>query len=169
MISQTDAFKTTLAQYANGPAQLESVLSGLAGSDLDWSLSADSWSIRQMVHHLADGDEIWRTCIKAALGNEQGLFTLRWYWDKHQMEWSQNWYYAGRDIELSLAVLRTNRQQMVELINLYPGAPEKSIRLQKPDGGEERITVGYIIDMQGRNVLGHIEDIKQVLRAYHDR
>ena len=169
MTERSNETDNTLAQYIDSLATLEKVLLALGAKELDLSLAPDSWSIRQIVHHLADGDEIWRTCIKAALGNEQGLFTLRWYWDKPQLEWSQNWHYAGRDIESSLVILRANRRQMVELIKLSPGALEKSIRLQKPDGGEERVTIGYIIGMQGRHVLGHIEDIKQILQAYHDR
>ena len=169
MIEQSNVTGKTLAQYIDGLADLEKILLGLSAKELGLSLAPDSWSIRQIIHHLADGDEIWRTCIKAALGNEQGLFTLRWYWDKPQLEWSQNWHYAGRDIQLSLAILRANRRQMVELINLSPGALEKSIRLQKPDGGEEAVTVGYIIGMQGRHVLGHIEDIRRILQASHDR
>ena len=169
MIEQSNETGKTLAQYIDSLADLEKILLGLSAKELGLSLAPDSWSIRQIIHHLADGDEIWRTCIKAALGNEQGLFTLRWYWDKPQLEWSQNWHYARRDIESSLVILRANRQQMVELIKLSPGAMERSIRLQKPDGGEERITVGYIIGMQGRHVFGHIEDIRQILQAYYDR
>jgi len=42
------------------------------------------------VHHLADGDDIWTICIKAALGNSEGLFSLQWYWDKPQTEWAEN-------------------------------------------------------------------------------
>ena len=74
----------TLALYADGPAQLEAVLMGLTESDLDLAQTSDSWTIRQIVHHLADGDDLWKTCIKAALGNSEGSFSLQWYWDKPQ-------------------------------------------------------------------------------------
>ena len=83
--------KTILAQYADGPAQLESALAGLTETDLDLTLSADSWSIRQIAHHTVDGDDIWKTCIKTALGNSDALFSLQWYTAKPQMEWSESW------------------------------------------------------------------------------
>ena len=69
MIQQAYTPSATLALYADGPTQLEAVLMGLTESDLNLAQPGDSWTIRQIVHHLADGDDLWKTCIKAALGN----------------------------------------------------------------------------------------------------
>jgi hypothetical protein len=63
MNNQANTFKSVLAQYAQGPTLLEQALSGLTDTDLDLTLSEDSWSIRQIVHHIADGDDIWKICI----------------------------------------------------------------------------------------------------------
>ena len=152
----------TLALYADGPAQLEAVLSGLSEVDLDLAQTGDSWTMRQIVHHLADGDDIWKTCIKAALGNGEGLFSLQWYWDKPQTAWAENWNYARRSIESSLALLHLNRQHIVELIGQTPNAWEKSIRIKWPDGEEERITIGEVLEMQASHVVGHIHDIQMI-------
>lgn len=156
----------TLALYADGPAQLETALMGLTESDLDLAQTSDSWTIRQIVHHLADGDDLWKTCIKAALGNSEGLFSLQWYWDKPQIEWAENWKYADRRIESSLALLRANRQHIVELVHQTPGAWEKSIRLKWPEGEEERITIGEVLEMQASHVVGHIDDIRMIRQRH---
>ena len=166
MVSKIDTHETILAQYIEGPAQLESALAGLTESDLNLALTADSWSIRQIVHHLADGDDIWKICIKAALGNNDGLFTLQWYWDKPQMEWSENWHYASRNIKSSLALLHANRHHTMELVQQTPDVWEKSIFLQRPDGQNERIIVGWILEMQARHVVEHIKDIKAIRNTY---
>jgi hypothetical protein len=152
----------TLALYADGPAQLEAVLMGLTESDLSLAPTSDSWTIRQIVHHLADGDDIWKICIKAALGNSEGLFSLQWYWDKPQIDWAESWKYADRSIEPSLALLRANRRHIVELVRQTPDAWEKSIRVKWPDGEVERITVGEVLEMQARHVVGHINDIQMI-------
>lgn len=166
MTEQTESASEALALYADGPVQLETVLAGLAEWDLDLAMHRDSWSIRQIVHHIADGDDIWKICIKAALGNNDGEFTLQWYWDKPQLEWSANWKYASRGIEPSLALLRANRRHIVELVSLTPGAWEKSIWLKPPKGRKERITVGWIIAMQAGHIVDHIKDIQNILQAY---
>lgn len=156
----------SLALFADGPAQLEAVLMGLTESDLNLAQTSESWTIRQIVHHLADGDDLWKTCIKAALGNSEGLFSLKWYWDKPQTEWAENWKYANRSIEPSLALLRANRHQIVELVQQTPDAWEKSIRLKWPESEEERITIGKVLEMQASHVVGHINDI-QMIRQTH--
>jgi uncharacterized damage-inducible protein DinB len=156
----------TLALYADGPAQLEAVLMGLTESDLNLARTSDSWTIRQIVHHLADGDDLWKTCIKAALGNSEGLFSLQWYWDKPQTEWAENWKYADRSIEASLALLRANRRHIAELVQQTPNAWEKSIRLKWPEGEEERITIGEVLEDQASHVVGHINDIRMIRQAH---
>ena len=157
----------TLAQYADGPAQLEAALIGLTESDLNLAQTSDSWTIRQIVHHLADGDDIWKICIKAALGNSEGLFSLQWYWDKPQTEWAENWKYANRSTEPSLALFRANRHHIVGLVQQTPDAWEKSIRLKWPDREEGRITIGDVLGMHVRHVVGHIDDIQMIRRAYN--
>ena len=47
-----------LALYADGPAQLTDVLTGFTESELNLALTTGSWTIRQIVHHIADGDDI---------------------------------------------------------------------------------------------------------------
>ncbi len=165
MIDQIES--SIVTQYADGPSRLEAALTGLTDSELNLALSADSWSLRQIVHHLADGDDIWKICIKAALGNNEGLFSLQWYWDRPQTEWADNWSYAHRSVGSSLGLLHANRQHIVELLEQIPNACEKSIRLKWPDGPEERITVRDVLEMQTRHVADHIHDIQLIRQAHH--
>jgi hypothetical protein len=166
MKERSETPEEILVRYADGPLQLETALRDLAEGDLDQVPSAGSWSIRQIVHHLADGDDLWKLCIKMALGNSEGLFALQWYWEKEQMEWSRNWNYAGRDIASSLALLQANRRHIVELVQPIVKTWEKSVRLQRPHMPDERITIGDVIKMQAEHVVGHIQDIQTIRLAY---
>jgi uncharacterized damage-inducible protein DinB len=162
----TPAFSSEIiSYYADGPARLEAALSGLTDSELDLSLAEGAWSIRQIVHHIADGDDLWKMCIKAALGNSDGPFTLKWYWDKTQMEWSASWSYASRSVESSLTLLDANRHHIVELLESVPDALEKSIRLQPPHGEDVHITVREVLEMQVRHMTGHTQDIQSIRLA----
>lgn len=158
--------ETILARYADGPAQLESAISGLKESELDLAQSSDSWSIRQIVHHVADGDDIWKIAIKAALGNSSGTYSLLWYWDKPQDEWVESWDYASRGIESSLGLFRANRRHMVQLLQPIPDAWERHIFIQRPDGEKRQTTVGYIVEMQADHVQGHIDDIRRIREVH---
>ncbi len=166
MINQTDATQAILAQYADGPSLLDSALAGLSETDLDLALSADSWSIRQTVHHLVDGDDLWKACIKMALGNSEALFSLQWYTVKSQMEWSGNWAYSHRGLEPSLALYRASRRHIVDLLEHIPGACEKSIRFDRPGKEEMLITVFDVVELHVRHLTEHIKTIKAIRQAH---
>ncbi len=153
-----------LALYADGPARLDAVLHGLSESALDQALTAETWTIRQIVHHIADGDDLWKTCIKAALGNPDGVFDMQWYQDRPQTEWAARWRYAYRPVGPSLARFRADRASIVELVQQTPNAWEQSILVRTSEGGEERVSVGEVLEGQATHAAGHVRDI-QAIRA----
>ena len=166
MTRQAVLANAILVQYAQGPAQLEAALAGIAESNLDLAAEPDAWTIRQIIHHVADGDDLWKTCLKAALGRGESSFDLRWYWARPQMEWSEIWMYASRSIASSLALLHANRRHVLDLVRSCPDAWDRSIWLQHPQGRAERITVGEILEMQARHVFEHIEEIQAIRKAH---
>lgn len=166
MKKQANTSTAILAQYADGPAQLEAALIGLTESALDLAQAPDTWTIRQIVHHIADGDDIWKICIKAALGNSEGLFSLQWYWEKPQTEWAQEWRYASRRIEPSLALLCANRRHIVELVQQAPDVCQKSIWLKRPRRRKVRITVADVLEIQAGHVVEHINEIRTIRQTY---
>lgn len=152
----------TLASYAAGPDRLEAAIAGLSEDKLDLALSPRSWSIRQIVHHLADGDDIWKVFVKRAIGNPQGLFELAWYWEIPQDEWVSHWAYAQRAIEPSLALFRANHKHVVQLLESIPGAWEKCLPIRFLSGTQQSISVAEVMDMQARHVEGHIDEICKI-------
>ena len=165
MSDQTRDPDAIIARYADGPAQLEAAIAGLTEEALDLAQTADTWTIRQIVHHIVDGDDIWKIGIKAALGNSSGTFTLQWYWDRPQDDWVGSWDYAGRDLEPSLALFRANRRHILQLLSQVPDAWERSMSIKWPEGQKAQITVGYIVEMQAGHVLGHIDDIRTIRQS----
>ena len=165
MLAQTDT-QTILTQYADGPSLLNSALSGLSETDLDLVPGIDSWSIRQIVHHLVDGDDIWKTCIKIALGNSDALFSLQWYAAKPQTEWSECWAYSQRGLKSSLALYRANRSHIMDLLEHIPGALEKSVRFDRPGKEELRITVFDVVELHVQHLAEHIDSIKAIRQKH---
>jgi len=155
-----------LTSYVDGPERLEAALVGLEEADLDASLSPGSWTIRQIVHHLADGDYLWSLCIKAALGESRGLLSYLWYWEKPQDEWAEHWDYAGREIGPSLELFRANRVHIAQSLRQTPDAWERTALITLQDDKEELISVKYVVEMQTRHVDMHVEDI-QAMREKH--
>jgi uncharacterized damage-inducible protein DinB len=166
MTKQTHNREEILDRYAQGPGQLEAALAGLSDVDLDAALTDDTWTIRQIVHHIVDGDDLWKAVIKAALGSSRGLFSFLWYWDIPQDEWAERWDYAGRAIEPALALLRANRRHIVQLLQGRPAAWEHYALITLRDGEERPTSVGYVVEMQADHLLSHIDDIRRIRQAH---
>jgi uncharacterized damage-inducible protein DinB len=142
-----------------GPPLLERALAGLQDADLDKPPAQGGWTIRQVVHHVVDGDDLWKTCVKVALGNEQAEFTLAWYWVLPQEVWADRWAYAHRSVDVSLALLKANRDHILQLLRQMPDGWSRSVGIRKSDGKIERVTVGAVVEMQADHVAHHVKRI----------
>jgi hypothetical protein len=161
-----------LTRYADGPAQLQAAIARLNEPELDAAADAESWTIRQIVHHIVDGDDIFKLCIKMALGKGQPAFDLQWYWDMPQTRWAELWAYGERAIGPSLALFSANRCHTVELSQKIPDAWERSIVIrgtivEEHRSMEERVTVAQVIEQGCDHLEGHIEDIRKIRQAVH--
>jgi hypothetical protein len=81
MTKGTSEEDVILTRYADRPTRLTAAIASLTEADLDTALGQESWTIRQIVHPIVDGDDIFKACIKIALGNDHAVFDLQWYWD----------------------------------------------------------------------------------------
>jgi hypothetical protein len=161
MDEQTSHRESTIARYADGPDQLAAAIAGLSEGELDLAERDDTWTIRQIVHHIVDGDDIWKVFIKRAIGNPAGTFDLQWYWGMPQDEWVERWAYARREIEPSLALFRANRGHVVQLLDHVSGAWQQSLLVRWPNGTEQEVSVAAVVEMQARHVTGHLDDIRR--------
>jgi hypothetical protein len=162
MTDETRTPEEILALFAEGAALLQEAVAGLTEVQLDLALDGESWSIRQIVHHVVDGDDLWKTFIKVALGNSEGSFDLRWYWDLPQDTWAQRWKYAERPIEPSLARFVANRQHVVRLIEATQDAWGLSAWVRTPEG-RRQVPLSWVVTTQADHVVAHIEDVRRIL------
>lgn len=151
-----------LVRYLEGPDVLEAALAELDEAVLDAEPPAGGWTIRQIVHHLADGDDLWKIGLKAALGETGDEFTLEWYWTQPQDAWAEKWAYSERMVEVSLALLRAIRIHVAQLLTCVPGAWDRSVALRKPDGEVVRLTVEQIVAMQTEHLEHHLRRIREI-------
>ncbi len=152
-----------ITRYREGPDLLERAVIGLRDSQLDARPSGGGWSIREIVHHIADGDDIWKMGIKMAIGNQQAEFDLRWYASLPQTTWSDRWAYRRRSIGASLSLLRATREHVLQLLASVPDSWNQSVVVRTPKGGTEKVTVGFVIQMQADHVMHHLERIRAIL------
>ncbi len=153
-----------VSRYREGPDLLEEAVIGLRDSQLDARPAAGGWSVREIVHHIADGDDIWKMGIKMAIGNDQAEFPLGWYSSLPQVTWSDRWAYRRRSIGASLSLLRASREHVMQLLASVPDAWNRSVVVRTPEGEIEQVPVGFVIQMQADHVMHHLERIRAILQ-----
>lgn len=158
--------EAVIARYAEGPNLLEKAIAGLSADELDLAESDDTWTIRQYVHHVVDGDDIWKAFIKQAIGNPSSRYELQWYWDLLQDEWVMRWDYANRAIEPSLGLYRASRAHIVQLLLRIPAAWERSLMIRWTNGDDQDVKVSWVVEMQTQHVIGHVDDIRRARKIH---
>lgn len=163
-----DNREEALTRFRKGTALLEAAVRGLDEERLDAMPPGGGWTIRQIVHHVADGDDLWKLGIKIALGSDQAGFSLAWYQGQSQGVWADRWAYASRPIGPSLSLLRSGREQVLQLLEHVPDAWHREVTCCAQDGRTERVSVGFVIGMQADHLLRHLARVRDTLNGPHD-
>ncbi len=116
-----------LALLAAGADALVAALAGLPEADLDRSITPSAWTIRQIVHHLADGEIVWSVFLRMALGVPDASAQLDWY--PGNEEWAGALDYAGRPIEAAVALFRAQRLYTAHLLEHLDASWEQCVLL----------------------------------------
>ncbi len=153
-----------LDSYLKGPSRLRVAVGELTDTQLDLAPSSGGWTIREIVHHIVDGDDIWDVAIKAAFGNPQTHLTFSWYWDIKQDEWARHWDYAARPVAPSLELFTASRAHIAQLLQMQPDAWGRCVIIDWPKHPAESANVGEMIASQARHAHTHIDDILAILR-----
>ncbi|MEM7119561.1 MAG: DinB family protein [Chloroflexota bacterium] len=162
MNKQKSPHDELIAKYANCPSQLEAAIRGLSDGDLDQRKTDNDWTIREIIHHIVDGDDLWKTFVKQAIGSPKGAAFFNWYWDVPQDEWVKHWRYKERAIEPSLALFRANRAHIVQLLRHTPGVMEMGLRVSWPYREESEATIALLLKGQTQHVLDHVAEIGEI-------
>jgi hypothetical protein len=168
MNEELPPWEDLLNEYRAGPDRLFSVAEGLSDQELALAPDKNSWSVRQIIHHLSDGAIIWGMFIRQALGGQGGEFNLHWYWEKTQDEWAEHWKYSGRDIRPTLDLYRANIENLSSLLAAVAEPWNYTLKIFWPEGEEYNATVADSIQIQAVHLAQHLEDMQRILAGKKD-
>ncbi len=146
-----------LALYETGPDALDAALTGLSEAELNLASSPGGWTIRQIVHHLADLEAATLGQIMMAFAEPGRVYQGNPF---SPDTWATSLDYAGRPIGASVQLLRAIREHVVQLAHHLPDVYERSSR--EPDGRDDAISL--TLGMLGGHALEHIEEIRETRR-----
>jgi hypothetical protein len=98
-------------RYRTGTADVEAAVAAITDAELDRQpAAADDWTVRQIVHHLADSEAMAYIRLRRLIAEESPPIA-----GYDEPEWARRLHYE-RPVESSLAVLRAVRSASLELV-----------------------------------------------------
>ena len=153
-----DEVAELLERFRRGPELVASVLTGAAGAEVDFKPAPDEWSVRQIVAHLADSEQVGCYRLRRVLAEDNP--TLEWYDEK---AWAEKLDYARRKYSQSLETFRRTRSENYELLKDL--SPED---WQRPGVHSQYgpLTLLSLLKKYAEHAEGHARQIRRVRDAY---
>ncbi|MCL5998476.1 MAG: DinB family protein [Chloroflexi bacterium] len=153
-----------IAQFSAGADRLAALLRDLPASALDLSLGPGEWSIRQIVHHVADDGDVWCMALKKAIATPGA--PIRFEGFPGNEAWADALAFHKRPIEPALALLDAHRRVMTHLATAFPEAWDCTITIIDPQGREIPVSVGAMIGFLGKHLDEHAGVIEAIKRKH---
>lgn len=153
--ASTAADRTTrLANIAALPSALRGAVRGLTDAQLDTPYRPDGWTVRQLVHHVADSHLNAYCRIKLALTEDDP--TIRPYDEQRWAELPD----SKLPIDISLTLLdATHTRWSVILASLTPA--DFARPMQHPESGAHTVdSMVALYDWHGRHHVAHITALR---------
>lgn len=104
-----------LERFRRGGELLATATTGAAGAELDFKPGADKWSVRQIVCHLADSEQVGAMRLRQTIAEDNP--TVAWY---DEGAWAEKLDYARRKLSQAVETFRRTRAENYELLKELP-------------------------------------------------
>jgi hypothetical protein len=138
------------------PARLRSLVGGLNDAQLETPYRPGGWTIRQVVHHIADSHV--NAYVRMKLAATEDRPTVRTY---HEELWAELPEAKSAPVETSLALIEALHHRMMTFLRALPAATWRRAFLH-PEWGTVTIEEG--VTMYSWHCRHHSAHIEQALR-----
>jgi uncharacterized damage-inducible protein DinB len=147
--------RTAIDAMAAMPAQLRTAVRGLSDAQLDTPYRPGGWTVRQLVHHVADSH--MNAFIRFRLALTENHPTIKPY---DEAEWAKL-SDATMPVDVSLDLLDRLHQRMVHLLRSL-GDKDFQRTVNHPENGS--MTVDAVLDLyawHGRHHTAHVTSLRE--------
>lgn len=138
------------------PAQLRAAVAGLTDAQLDTPYREGGWTVRQVVHHLADSHQHMAMRVRFALTMDAPAILAY-----DEQAWAMLPDARTLPLEPSLRILEGVHERLVALLRAQP--PEAFARsFRHPENGEQRLdVVTALYAWHSRHHLAHVTRVRE--------
>lgn len=134
------------------------VIEDLSEEERTWRAAPDEWSVREIVHHVADANLTVLHLARVALAEPGRRYNSNPY---DQNLYATELRYNDRDDEASLRMLEAMHDVLVSMVETVPDGWSRSVTTSSGSTTELK----SLLQMQATHALEHLEQIRDVRRA----
>ncbi len=148
--------QAAIQEIASAPAKLRAAVAGLTDAQLDTPYREGGWTVRQVVHHVADSHMNAYVRLRLALTETEP--TIKPY---EESEWAKLEDAARGPIDISLKLLEPLHDRWVRLLRTV--TPEQFARtVRHPEAGLKNIDwLLFLYAWHGRHHTAHITELRK--------
>lgn len=147
-----------LERFRRGAELVAVVATGAAGAELDYRASAEKWSVRQIMCHLADSEMVGRDRFSRTIAEDNP--SLIAYDEK---AWAERLDYHKRKFSQALETFRRIRGENYELLKDQPAENWQRTAVHNVQG---QLTLRDLLRIYAEHAEGHARQIKEAREAY---
>ena len=153
-----------VARFLGVADELVGLVGGLSDAELDLSRAPGEWSIRQIVHHLADDGDVWSMCTKKALATPGA--PVRFEGFPGNEPWAAALGFADRAIAPALHLILAHRQYLADLLRDLE-AWENTVQLLDAEGEVRReMSAREMVEMLTDHMSTHLTTIQAICEMH---
>ena len=165
MTELTTSQNETLAHFVLGADRFEQAVLPLSESELDYACAPGEWTIRQMIHHVADDGDAWSMPMKKALATPGARVRFEGF--PGNDPWAAALAFDNRPIQASLVLIKAHRRHMKDLAEHFADAWERSVMIVDDQGRDvQAVSVEQIIRMIDGHLTEHLASIDAIKRQH---
>ncbi len=165
MSELTTSQKESLAHFVLGADRLEQAVTALSENELDYASAQGEWTIRQMVHHIADDGDAWSMPFKKALATPGARVRFEGF--PGNDPWAAALAFDRRPICASVALTKAHRQHMKDLAECFADAWERNVMIVDDQGRDvQAVSAEQIIHMIDEHLTEHLAAIESIKRQH---
>ena len=150
--------------FTNVLVKFDQSLAKVPEGGLDWVERKGEWSIRQVIHHVAEDCNVYAFIIERALAIPGSKVILGEFLGNKV--WAESLGFGERPIDSALELMHAHRKYLAELVAFFPNRWENTVRFSDEEGKElATSSVKEMMVMLTEHMQEHTEMVKKILDA----
>lgn len=150
-----------LLRFTSSAEKLQTLVQDLSETDLNMPCEEDGWTIRQIIHHIADDCDVWSMCIKKAIATPSTIVRFEGF--PGNDAWAQALEFGRRETGSAIDLIGAHRRYLAQLVMHFSDLWEHTVKFANSEGeivGE--MTIRQMVNMLAEHMLEHVNTIEKI-------